>query len=659
MAGSRSGVQTHSRTDETEALCTVLQELRTLVGWLEDMFNVSLPVPQFSSLSGVKGFLAEPLAPGSDHPWLRAVRGLKTKDRLSVLGSLFLFRKRIPVLVSPSLEEYQERMHIPSPAPDKGFMAFVAKEINRMFPLGWDRSWSGAVRGATLSVSSVIGCSRRDGGARGTLLRDGAWDRTAFCERLLDQYRRALPRQVLVRLAIAKTDGKDRIVGVNPLQSSYLSPLHNIMYDNVSKQDWCLRGEAKASRFSDFVPVRGEVFVSGDYESATDNLNIHVQRHILDCVLRRCTRVPLPVRVEAANLLDCVLDGPLGVTSVRRGQLMGNYLSFPLLCLANYLAFKWFVPRPVPVKINGDDIVFRSTPQEFDQWSNGVRSCGLTLSKGKTAVSPRWFSLNSTFFALKGSKVKLCPVIRSTCFFPRLPRFESLQGRFESLKDWKGSRGFFLRTVLLRRFSGDIWRSEISLRRGLGLRVSEGVLVASRLRDREYFYLRLPEKSDRIDAFVPGPFFRTSVPDGWVRVRSAGKDDPDFSDALVESCWSPQREDRLASSKKLCLCSVRFVEMRVTRLRARLLGLNLAGLRRFLRRPLPTFKKGLPLVWRRAAAPSAVPRVEVESVRPASLVYPSGSHIFLDGTRLVSVNIPPPERIYIDERIDKWRRLVR
>jgi len=62
------------------------------------------------------------------------------------------------------------------------------------------------------------------------------------------------------------------------------------------------------------------------------------------------------------------------------GQLMGSLLSFPLLCLQNYIAFRWVFPASVPVKINGDDIVFRSTLDQFDRWSAVVGQLGLRLS---------------------------------------------------------------------------------------------------------------------------------------------------------------------------------------------------------------------------------------------------------------------------------------
>jgi len=590
---------------EDRALSGVLSELNVLLGWLGTLYGVSLPLPELSSLSSLKGFLAEPLTPGSAHPWARLVLPLKLKDRLSILGTLFLFRKRIPVLVPPSLSAYQRKLLEPSPPPDPEFLRFISYEMKSMFPQGWDRGWKGKVLSTTLSPSSVIESSRRRGGAIGVLERQEWVDRELFCSVLIDRYSSFRPNVDRVRLAVARTDGKDRVVGINSVDHFSLSPYHRLVYDRVAQQPWCLRGEAKPSRFSDFTTVRGEVFVSGDYESATDNLNVHVQRHILNCFNRTCARVPLWVREASGRLLEAKLVGPLGQTDVNSGQLMGNFLSFPLLCLSNYLTFRYLVRRPVPVKINGDDIVFRSTPQEFDRWSDGVVKCGLTLSKGKTAVSNRWFSLNSTFFVSGTKKVSSAPVVRSTAFFKPVDSTDllSLTGRWSTLAAFGGGRRRFLQVQFLRMHSGKLWKSQRSLRRGWAWSVSEAVLREARMLDRERFYSSLPAKSDSPIPVVDKGYFRTSIPEGfrkeWVRT---GRDSADFGPALVASCWDPKvnfgrkEVDVLSGTFRYCASSV-------SRFRARLLGVNLKSLRGFLRRsPCPLLdtrrKKGY-WVWRK------------------------------------------------------------
>jgi len=97
------------------------------------------------------------------------------------------------------------------------------------------------------------------------------------------------PREVVnrVRVMQALCDGKTRLVTVPSATQQLLSPLHDTLYEYLGTLPWLLVGEAKPSCFSGFARKTKEVFVSGDYESATDNLKLDVARHILQCVLRR------------------------------------------------------------------------------------------------------------------------------------------------------------------------------------------------------------------------------------------------------------------------------------------------------------------------------------------------------------------------------------
>jgi hypothetical protein len=156
----------------------------------------------------------------------------------------------------------------------------------------------------------------------------------------------------------------------------------------------------------------------------------------------------------------------------RRGQLMGNLLSFPLLCLQNYAAFKYLIPARVPVKINGDDIVFRSDRESAARWMDGVSSLGLTLSRGKTLVFSSVFSLNSTFFKAYPSGVGLIPVIRPACL-ARRPAPDSLAPAFRSYaRGFKGKTKEDVQAVYLRWRGPQLRALGRSLRRDLHLKVS-------------------------------------------------------------------------------------------------------------------------------------------------------------------------------------------
>lgn len=584
MAGFTVPNERGKSTDD--ALCVARRELKCLAAGLERTFGTSLPVPVFSSLVSVKEFCSGLLTRPTDHPWSGAVRNLTIRDRLSISGSLFLFRKVLPAS-SPSVGEFLKKLSSPAPEPPAGFYRFISSEIERMFPLGWDRRWGGAVRGSVPSVSSCLESSRKMGGARGIVSR-GQWvDRSEFCSNLLNRYSRWRPNVDRVRVMKVLLDGKERIVTVNSVDATVLSPFHSLLYDAVSEQSWCLRGDAKASRFSEFTLRDGEVFVSGDYESATDNLNQDVARHILASLSRNCTKVPLFVREAALSTLGGYAEWKGESVPVVRGQLMGNFMSFPLLCLQNYLAFRFLVRREVPVKINGDDIVFRATLDEFKVWSEGVRSCGLSLSLGKTAIQSRWFSLNSSFFVAGTKRVRLAPVIRSTVLFKELETSIALVGRVETFRGFGAARRDRLVSWLLRRFSKAVWGSQRSLRRGLGVRVSDNSLRLAGLFERESYYLSLDKRWDPPLPVAQSGYFLSSVPEGWARVVSDTRVDFDvqreFARTLVEHSWrfgaeslgpAPRFDERKGT--------LHFVHRPLTARHAKLAGLTLAALRRFL-----------------------------------------------------------------------------
>nr|WPR16955.1 MAG: RNA-dependent RNA polymerase [Mbeech associated botourmia-like virus 43] len=578
------------------ALSSALVNLRSLARRLENVYDVSLPVPQPKDLGEVKEFCSGLLTGSKVHPWFVPIRDLALRDRLSVSGSLFLFRKTLVVLDDPCLRCYRDKMSSPAPDPPPGYLSFVSRELKKMFPLGWDRGWRSSVLGCTLRSSSCIESGRKGGGALGLLARHEVLSRSEFCEELLNKYSTRRPQVDRVRVMNAMTAGKVRTVTVNSVDMSFLDPFHRLLYDHVSEQSWCLRGQALPRSFSDFVQKDGEVFVSGDYESATDNLNQDVARHILGVVSRQCTRVPVFVREAGLRSLECTAffreSTGLKDFVVRRGQLMGNSLSFPLLCLQNYLSFKFLLGRDVPVKINGDDIVFRATPSEFESWADGVSRCGLTLSRGKTAVSRRWFSLNSTFFVAGTVRVREAPVIRSTCFVSRLDCPESLSGRIETLRAFRPDRRDKLVGSLLSKFSASVWASQRSLRRGHGVRVSDRALKLSGLAEREGFYLSLPDKFDPPFPVVQTNYVRHVVPKGWARVWSTSPVNQEvqrrFFRELVDEAWNPSIRvgSEVADYSRGTLHFVPFPRRRF----ARWLGLGAGDWRR-LRSEIPRWRR--------------------------------------------------------------------
>nr|WPR16789.1 MAG: RNA-dependent RNA polymerase [Lwood associated botourmia-like virus 3] len=479
-------------------------------------FGVSLDVPRFEHVIDIKKFCSG-LLEGQNHPWADAIKRLPVRSRYSIGHSLFLFRKVIPC-EAPSVELYVRRMCQPQDEADPKFVDFCRKSVRSMFRYGWDRTYDRKVTSATLPLSACRETSRQGGGCRG-LDADRRWQREDFCSYVSEA---VAPRpRGASKVQAIETGGKWRVISIPPRIDNALRPLHQVLYDHISRQDWCLRGDASPRRFKGFTR-NGEIFVSGDYESATDNLNSEVQYAILDELLKRSVSVPQGIRSHALStfqsLLEC--DGFSG--KQQRGQLMGQLLSFPLLCLANYFTFKYSIPRDVPVRINGDDIVFRANEEEITRWKSNVSKSGLVLSLGKTMEHKRFFSLNSSMFDARQGQCDTVPFVRPKALWgsgENMPeRISSLRSRFRSFLVGMGKRrASEFRRMFLRENIATIYRCRRSLTRGMGMSVSEWDLKDCGLWHRELFYLEQVQEP-------PMPFWSfaaiksNNLPTGWTRV---------------------------------------------------------------------------------------------------------------------------------------------
>lgn len=488
------------------------------MGAIEECFGISLARPRLNSFGDIKQFCSGLIEGQTDHPWRVSLRGLSSSSRMSIAHSLFLFRKLIPA-EEPQLEPYLRKMSTAQDPADPRFLQFAVSMVKKIFPRGWDRSYLDKVTMSTLPLSACYESGRNEGGCRG-LLASQRLDRMEFASYVSESV--APKRRGASRVQSILTEGKWRIISIPPRVDNALRPLHVSMYDHISRQDWCLRGDAKPSRFKDFAPNEGEVFVSGDYESATDNLNSEVQHTILAAILRQSRSVPSGIISHALSTFSSLLTNGQGdFYEQRRGQLMGQLCSFPLLCLINYITFKWLVRRDVPVRINGDDIVFRCTPQEYDEWRRGVGASGLTLSAGKTLVHRRFFSLNSAMFR-SGSKPTFVPFIRPKTVWSlkesECERVASLKSRFYSFAVGFGRdrRARLARWFLSCNLS-TIYRCRRSLTRGMGISVGEGTLRDSGLWHRELFYLEHVEEPPLpLRSFAQ--IASNDTPHGWSRV---------------------------------------------------------------------------------------------------------------------------------------------
>jgi hypothetical protein len=204
------------------------------------------------------------------------------------------------------------------------------------------------------------------------------------------------------------------------------------------------------------------------------------------------------------------------------GQLMGNLMCFPLLCLQNYIAFRWIFPASVPVKVNGDDIVFKCTREEYERWASFVGQVGLVLSRGKTLVSEKYFSLNSAFFwARRDKPPRPVPVTRVSFFGKKFEDWGSLRGSFRSfVSNFGGRARLEAECIFLRYFRRRVLQAGRSVVRGLGIPASVVALQRCGLWRRECWYFdSVPAAVDCLP-LSPSRLRWGSLPPGWERVPS-------------------------------------------------------------------------------------------------------------------------------------------
>nr|UYL95431.1 MAG: RNA-dependent RNA polymerase [Zhangzhou Botou tick virus 3] len=536
----------------------LLNELTSVLG---QHYNVPLPRPSFTrsddgipSIKEGKKFSVGLLENPVDHKWYESTKGLSKRDRLTIGGSLFLWRKTLPSTAADFCE-HRERVTAPEIVPPMGYIAHVCSLIDEIFPKGWDHKYMSLVDSAVPTIKSVLENSRGKGGYRAT-----GPDREEYANACIgDSPAMSGEAAYRVKYMDAQCDGKTRAVTVMSSEAQILKPLHRLLYDQISNFPWLLRGKAKPASFASFISKPGEVFVSGDYESASDHLPVTTAEWILRTIFRNCRHVPESVQNAAMRYLRVTIQYPDGQEVRATRQLMGSLLCFPLLCLQNYLAFRWIFPASTPVKINGDDIVFRASREDYERWAQFVGEVGLRLSPGKTLVDPSTFSLNSTFFCASKSSVRLIPVIRCTSLLrAKSPYPSSLSGTLRAFLE--GFRGDFrdqLGSWFLRKKKRLIRKCGRSVSRGLGMWVTEQMLKQSDLWHRELWYLTsVPSRYD--DGFdcptegipLPNPPDRlegqVKLPAGWRRcvlssdpkVRASQRaQERDFWDQITDLAW--------------------------------------------------------------------------------------------------------------------------
>jgi hypothetical protein len=155
-----------------------------------------------------------------------------------------------------------------------------------------------------------------------------------------------------------------------------------------------------------------ELYISGDYKSATDNLKIQYTRVCFEKLLSLYSLDEEYKQILREVLYEHTLEYPLEDPELssfeqQRGQLMGSTLSFPILCLVNFLVY-WisleeyskeaYEPSELPVLVNGDDVLFKSNTVHYQVWKEIAKEVGFELSVGKNYISSSFMMINSMGF---------------------------------------------------------------------------------------------------------------------------------------------------------------------------------------------------------------------------------------------------------------------
>lgn len=333
-----------------------------------------------------------------------------------------------------------------------GYLRFVRQSVGSLFRKGWDSGlYSGFCYTNTPGLAGTVDSSRLEGGCLGAV-QDQV--------ELLDRSLGIVPYDVQrcdATLLVVQSAGKPRPLTKFRSSDLVLRPLHKSLYEHLSRvTKWLCRGDPTAEKLERAGFRKGGILVSGDYRSATDNLSLEVAEEILDVILANSVSVPDSVKRHARSILRPLLwNLSYGIEfEVTRGQMMGSYLSFPLLCIQNFLSFDYARVEAkldkMPLLINGDDILFQSHSETFpSEWMGVVKTLGLDVEVTKTSVSRDFGTLNSTLFEWSGDLLSVVPTLRFG-MLRQVDYINSLGSSFHSFVRgqsveilWRAARAFF------------------------------------------------------------------------------------------------------------------------------------------------------------------------------------------------------------------------
>lgn len=281
----------------------------------------------------------------------------------------------------------------------------LKRTVRRIIGTGWGRNVDRRLR--IPNQRGCYDCSTRKGGTLGAKPWESEYEKPGR-----------------IRSVVAKTKGKARVV---TLQNSYvkqvLQPLHEGLYDSISRHDWLVRGELREEHLDPLVGdlKDGEYHISGDYSQATNLIDRRATLTVVEVLCESDHLTPEEKRVLFESFSNLEHVSCHGTSNFIRGQMMGSYLSFPILCILNramYLVAKNWYSRLTerkdearPARFNGDDCAFNGTREFYDLWRCVTSFFGMVVNHEKTGLSRDVIELNSFTFYTKVRRFAPKPVL--------------------------------------------------------------------------------------------------------------------------------------------------------------------------------------------------------------------------------------------------------
>jgi hypothetical protein len=335
---------------------------------------------------------------------LCSLQRLRRHERWELALSVASIKRNLPAGCSrctPSMQsQWLGNACSQPPPPSSEYLAHVRRVAARVFRAGWDRRYH-----------SFVGshCPNPTARAPPRSRADQLWAGRRGDFLTLTTSETDLVPLFEARYKEVQSAGKRRPLVIFDEKVDLLAPLHKLMYSHLRGCDWLLCGPPTEKKMAS-VCVNA-IQTSVDLVAATDGLHHAVAETLLDVAFFSSLKIPRSIRALAkASLTPVFRDGSGVHRRVRHGQMMGAYLSFPLLCLQSYCAATWAARFDEGARflVNGDDTVISAARAvTVTDYPPGFR-----LNSDKTTRASNVVEVNSTVFLRRGGRWRLVKHLR-------------------------------------------------------------------------------------------------------------------------------------------------------------------------------------------------------------------------------------------------------